>query len=162
MGVVTVYVVEYHLEKDTWDTPERLEVAPTAIENGVISTNITGLEPNSPYEFRFFSRNDLGDSAPSPVLKVVTGTQAASCVTHRRTHTWTLAMPMYVKRVVSRPGADKWAAVQRHCSSLSRVSSCTGTHKVALCTHFAGYPLGGLCVDFPLCFLLSCFMSRDS
>ena len=87
MGVVTVYVVEYHLEKETWDTVQQLVVMPTANENGVISTSITGLVPNSPYEFRFFSRNDLGDSAPSPVLKVVTGTQAASCVTHRCTHT---------------------------------------------------------------------------
>ena len=149
VGVVTVYAVEYHLEKDTWDTAERLEVMPTANENGVISTSITGLEPNSPYEFRFFSRNDLGDSAQSSHRY----TGSLMCDTQMHTHTWTLAMPTYISPVASRPGADKWAAVQRHCSSFSRVSCCTGTHKVALHT---------LWVDFLFVFFPSCSVSHDT
>ena len=78
IGVVTVYVVEYHLERLTTGSARRQEVLPT--NEGLISTTIRGLAPNSPYLFRYFSRNDLGDSTPSPYLNVVTGTAADSHV----------------------------------------------------------------------------------
>ena len=78
VGVVTVYVVEYHLERLTSGSARRQEVLPT--NEGLISTTIRGLAPDSPYLFRYFSRNDLGDSDPSPDLKVVTGTAADSHV----------------------------------------------------------------------------------
>ena len=78
VGVVTVYVVEYHLEGQTTGSARQEEVLPT--NEGLISTTIRGLAPNSPYLFRYFSRNDLGDSTPSPYLNVVTGTAADSHV----------------------------------------------------------------------------------
>ena len=78
VGVVTVYIVEYHLERLTTGSARRQEVLPT--NEGLISTTIRGLAPNSPYLFRYFSRNDLGDSTPSPYLNVVTGTAADSHV----------------------------------------------------------------------------------
>ena len=52
-----------------------------------LSTTIRGLAPNSPYLFRYFSRNELGDSAPSPDLKVVTGTQLQIYMCDTQTHT---------------------------------------------------------------------------
>ena len=86
VGVVTVYVVEYHLERLTGGSARQVEVLPT--NKRLISTTISGLAPDSPYLFRYFSRNELGDSTPSSYLKVVTGTQLQihMCDTRTCTH----------------------------------------------------------------------------
>jgi len=87
VGVVTVYVVEYHLERLTGGSARQVEVLPT--NEGLISTTIGSLAPDSPYLFRYFSRNELGDSAPSPYLRVATGTQLQIHMCDTRTHAYT-------------------------------------------------------------------------
>ena len=110
VGVVTVYVVEYHLERLTSGSARREEVLPT--NEGLISTTIRGLAPDSPYLFRYFSRNELGDSAPSPYLKVVTGTQLQIYICDTQTHAHTAS----------------WLALRAgQCPSLSRLCSCVHT-----------------------------------
>ena len=138
VGVVTVYVVEYHLERLTSGSARREEVLPT--NEGLISTTIRGLAPNSPYLFRYFSRNELGDSAPSPYLNVVTGTQLQIYICDTQTYAHTAS----------------WLALRagQHCRAVplpqQALLLCAHSPKyVALSTFPAGYggipPLDGMC-----------------
>ena len=151
VGVVTVYIVEYHLERLTTDSARQEEVLPT--NEGLISTTIRGLAPDSPYLFRYFSRNELVESAPSPYLKVVTGTQLQiyMCGTQTYAHTDTDTCNAHkhdscvVSQLVLRAG--------QHCRTVPLPQQaqllCAPSPAVALSTLPAGYggipPLDGIC-----------------
>jgi hypothetical protein len=67
-GIITNFTIEYKLRRLSWDAPPRKEV-PASVK----VVQITNLAPNSPYEVRFFTKNSLGISQPSPVLSFTTG-----------------------------------------------------------------------------------------
>ena len=63
-GVVNFYVVEYKLRIDDWANMEDVE---TMLVNGTTRmTTISDLDASSTYEARIRTRNDNGDSEPSP------------------------------------------------------------------------------------------------
>ena len=63
-GVVNFYVVEYKLQIDDWANLDDVEMM---LINGTIRmTTILGLDDDSTYEARIQTRNDNGDSEPSP------------------------------------------------------------------------------------------------
>ena len=63
-GVVNFYVVEYKLRIDDWASLDDVEMM--LVDGTIRMTTISGLNDGSTYEARIRTRNENGDSEPSP------------------------------------------------------------------------------------------------